>query len=261
MDSFAASALGNLGLADYAIIGLISAVSAMLTTLSGIGGGFLIAPVLAPVVGMKALVPLIAVNAAWSNINRVVFYWRFINIRIALWMLLPSLPGVVVGASIYDTLEPGAIACILGIVLFVSVPLNRHLRGRHWTAGKRTLVIAGFIYGIISGASLGAGLAVIPVLLGAGLMGPALLGTDAVIGAVNSLFRIGVFAVHDLITVGLVIAGLLIGACSVPGSWVAAQIIKRTDLRLHTLIMEGLILIGGGSFLWRAATIWGWIGG
>lgn len=260
MEALAASTLGNLSLADYAIIGLTSTVSSMLTAMSGVGGGFVVAAVLAPIVGMKALVPLIAVQALWSNINRVVFYWRTVNLRVALLVLLPSLPGVLIGTSIYDALDPGAIACVLGVVLIVSVPLTRYLDHRRWSAGTWTLAIGGFLFGIISGASVGAGLAVIPLLLGAGLMGPALLGTDAVIGAANSLFRVGVFTFHDLINADLILAGLLMGVCSLPGSWLGAQIVKRTELRLHTLFMEALILVGGGSFLWRAAELWGWIG-
>ncbi len=261
MDSLAASALGNLSLADYAIIALTAMVASALSTMSGVGGGFVIAAVLAPIVGMKALVPLIAVEAVFSNVNRMIFYWRGVNLRVAMLVLLPSLPGTAIGADIYNALDPGAVAAILGSVLLISVPLCRVLKQRRWVAGTRTLIVVGFFFGIVSGASVGAGLAVIPLLLGAGLMGPALLGTDAVIGAFNSLFRTGTFALHGLLTLDIFIAGILIGICTVPGSWVAAQIVKRTDLRLHTLFMEALILVGGGSFLWRAAGIWGWIGG
>jgi uncharacterized protein len=35
------------------------------------------------------------------------------------------------------------------------------------------------------------------------------------------------------------------GVCTIPGTWVAAWIVKRTDIRIHTVFMEGLVMVGG----------------
>jgi uncharacterized protein len=35
------------------------------------------------------------------------------------------------------------------------------------------------------------------------------------------------------------------GLCTIPGTWAAAWIVKRTSIRIHTLAMEGLVMAGG----------------
>ena len=52
----------------------------------------------------------------------------------------------------------------------------------------------------------------------------------------------------------LFIVALLMGLCTIPGTWVAAWIVKRTDLRIHTLFVEALIVIGGASFIYGSLT-------
>ena len=259
MDALADSAFGNLETLDYVLIALTAAGSAMVSAMSGMGGGLLMAIVLAPIVGVKALVPLIAVSSIFTNLGRIVFYFRDLNPRIAGLVLVSSTLGSYFGTDIYARLDPGAIAFLLGCVLIVAVPLRRYLAGKRWAAGTGTLLVMGFVFGIVSGTSVGAGMLLIPVLLGAGLAGPALLGTDAIVGIANTVFRAGMFAWHGLLTLDLLIAGVLVGLCTLPGSWVAAQIIRRTDIRLHTFILEGLIVLGGGIFMWRALVLWGYI--
>jgi hypothetical protein len=60
------------------------------------------------------------------------------------------------------------------------------------------------------------------------------------------------FGTLDALTFDLFLAGLLMGLCTIPGAWIAAWILRRTDLRLHRLVVEALILGGGVSFLWHA---------
>jgi len=50
----------------------------------------------------------------------------------------------------------------------------------------------------------------------------------------------------------LAAAGLLIGLCTAPGAFVARWLMARIPLRVHTLLMEAVVLIGGAGFLWRA---------
>ena len=80
-------------------------------------------------------------------------------------------------------------------------------------------------------------------------------------GTLLTTGRAGMFAWHGLLTLDLAIAGVLMGICTLPGSWAAAQIIKRTDIRLHTMVLEVLIVVGGFNFLWRGLQAWGYVGG
>jgi len=50
----------------------------------------------------------------------------------------------------------------------------------------------------------------------------------------------------------LAAAGLLIGLATAPGAFVARWLMAHIPLRVHTLLMEAVVLIGGAGFLWRA---------
>ena len=47
-------------------------------------------------------------------------------------------------------------------------------------------------------------------------------------------------------------AGVLIGLCTAPGAFVARWLLARIPLKVHTAIMEIVVLAGGAGFLWRA---------
>jgi uncharacterized membrane protein YfcA len=45
---------------------------------------------------------------------------------------------------------------------------------------------------------------------------------------------------------------LLIGACSVPGAFLARRIVERMPVRLHAAVLDAVILIGGVAMVANA---------
>lgn len=86
---------------------------------------------------------------------------------------------------------------------------------------------------------------IVPMLMGIGFAGPALLATDAAIAVVTNLFKAVVFGALDALSMAHFVLALILGVCTIPGTACAAWIVRRTSLRLHTAMIEGLILIGG----------------
>ena len=43
--------------------------------------------------------------------------------------------------------------------------------------------------------------------------------------------------------------GLMIGLASLPGSWIASRLVHRLGAKLHIVVIELLIVIGGLSIL------------
>jgi uncharacterized membrane protein YfcA len=87
--------------ADYALIAAAAFVSSFVSGIDGFGGGFLIVLVLTPIVGVKAVVPLIAVFAVVSNISRVIIYFRTIDWALVVQFVVSSLPGVYIGTTLF----------------------------------------------------------------------------------------------------------------------------------------------------------------
>jgi uncharacterized membrane protein YfcA len=125
------------------------------------------------------------------------------------------------------------------------------LRRQQMQVGMRGLAIAGGSVGIVSGTTPGAGMMLVPVLLGAGLIGPAFLATDAAISISVNLTKAIVFGGLGELPLNLILAAILIGLCTLPGNYLARWILRRTSLRLHAQIMEVIVILGGVTLLWR----------
>jgi len=244
---------------DYGLCFLAAFLASLVSGLGGFGGGFIIVLFLAPVVGPKAVIPLVAVYAICGNISRILVYWKDIRWALAAQFTLASLPGVYVGAGIFDMLDEGVLGVVLGTTLILAVPTRRLLKKWRFHYGMKTVIAFGFLFGAISGTTAGSGMFVIAGLSGIGLNGVALLGTDAAIGLINALARSAAYWRIDALPKEIFIAGFLMGVVTFPGTWIASRIVARMGVRLHNHLIEALIAAGGAFLIYQAtgAQLWG----
>ena len=189
-----------------------------------------------------------------NHIARVWVFRQHVVWRPALVVLLSATPFAVLGSLLYVNLPANIVAVVMGVFLIVFTPLRRVLSRRQWQLSERGLMGVGALFGFITGTTIGAGAIIIPALLGMGLSGQMLVGTDAVIGLTVLIAKAGTFGTLDRLDTRLVTVGLLVGLCSVPGVYLARWIIERTSIRLHTILVEGLIVLAGASFIHRGLT-------
>ncbi len=238
----------SLQAADYILLTVAAFASSIVSGLGGFGGAFILVIVLTPIVGAKSVVPLISIFAVFNNLSRLYIYRQTIRWRLALHFTLASLPGVYIGANFLALIPERAFLVFLGTILLSAIPVRRYLKTKSFNPGVRTIAGLGLGFGLVSGAAAGAGMLVVASLSAVGLQGPLLLGTDAAIGIVNAISRAGLYWHLELLNVELAIIGLLLGAFTLPGSWVSSLIVNRLGLSLHTALIECLIL-GGGSWM------------
>jgi len=72
---------------DYGLCLLAAFLASLVSGLGGFGGGFIIVLFLAPVVGPKAVIPIVAAYAIFGNISRILVYRRNID-----WPIVANLP-------------------------------------------------------------------------------------------------------------------------------------------------------------------------
>ena len=113
-------------------------------------------------------------------------------------------------------------------------------------------MLIGGLHGLLAGGMSGSGLMQISALMAAGVTGGALIGTDAAVSLLINFVKIGMFGGAGLIDLNLLVFGLVIGGATFPGAFPARAILRRMPIRIHTLMMEVLVLGGGASFLWQA---------
>jgi uncharacterized membrane protein YfcA len=252
MTGEAFSLLAEVGLWQLALCSAVAFVAATVSGMSGVGGGLLLAIFIAPVVGVKAVVPTVGIATLIAHVVRVWVYRETIVWRPALVMLAGAVPATVASARLYVALPADVIAVILGLFLLASVPIRRLMAKRELRFGSRSLGAIGATYGFLAGTTIGGGVLVIPALLGAGLAGMTLLATDAVIGLTTLVTKALVFGGYEVLTPRLFLIGCLLGVWMIPGTYLARWLILRTPLHLHTAVMEAVVVVGACTFLWRA---------
>jgi uncharacterized membrane protein YfcA len=235
-----------------AAIGALAMAAAVVGAVGGFGTGVILTAALTPVIGVKAVIPVLAVAGVIINAGRFWFYRESFDRRALAVVLAASLPFLVVGAWLYSILDARSVGTVLGLVVIASVPGRRILEHRRIVLGTTGLAVGSGIWGLASGIASGTGMILVSTLLGAGLTGQAVLATDALATIAFDLCKAALFHRFDLLDAPSFVAGLLIGAATIPGSALGKWLVVRMHARLHIRFMEALIAAGGLLMLWHA---------
>ncbi|HEX2256705.1 MAG TPA: TSUP family transporter [Afifellaceae bacterium] len=220
-------------------------VAAALGGMSGMGSGLMITLFITPIVGPKAVLPVISVLMLITNASRLWFLRGALEPRRVALISAVAVPFAAIGALVYVRLDSDAVRVLLGAVLVGSVPLRRWVEHKKLVPGPGAIVGVSAAYGFLGSIVVGAGMLIIPLLMGAGLAGAALLATDAAIAVILNLAKAVFFGRLDALTWPLFVAAVAMGLFTVPGTWLAAWIVRRTSVRIHTLFIEALLVLGG----------------
>ena len=235
-----------------AAVAVLALGAAIVGGMGGFGTGVILTAALVPLIGIKALVPVLAVAGVIINAGRFWFYRRSLERRALGVVLAASLPFLVLGTWLYSILDARAVGTLLGIAVIASVPLRRILKARAIVLQTRGLAIGAGVFGLASGVTTGTGVILVSLLLGSGLAGPAVLATDALATIALDLCKAALFQRFDLLDAQAFSTGVVIGFATIPGSAIAAWLVMRIGARLHVLFMEALILAGGSFMLWHS---------
>lgn len=233
-------------------VGAAALIGSLLSALTGSGGAIVLSLVLAPIIGVASVVQTISVAMLLSHVARVGAFQTLIDWPVTGSILMAAIPGCLAGAVLYTRLDEATIGLVLGIFLIAVVVLKRLLAGRRFEIGPIGVLVASAIFGFLSGTTIGGGLLMIPILLGAGLAGAALVATDAIVGLTMHLTKTLVFGQAAVLTSAQVWLGAVIGLCMAPGAWLARALLARIPLKVHALLLDAVILLGGASFVVQA---------
>ncbi len=220
--------------------------------MSGFGAGLIMTLFLTPIVGAKAVIPMLSATMLITNASRVWFLRSSLDLRTALTICAVAVPMSALGANVFVRLESNLIQMMLGVMLIASVPARRWVAAREIRPGRAGMLAIGGVYGFLSAIIIGAGMLIIPLLIGSGFAGAALLATDAAISMIVSFGKLVFFGSLDALTLPLFVVAIAMGIAMIPGTWLAAWIVKRTSIRLHTGFIEVVIVIGAMGLIYRA---------
>jgi len=244
--------LGSIGLIPLIILLLASFVTSMIHGATGIAGGFLLAAIAAPIMGLQNVVPVLSITLLISHGARAFFNARQIDKHSYLRVMIPAVPFIIVAALAYGRMSNASIALILGAVVLLSIPLRRWTNRLQIKTSNRMLSGAGVVYGGISGIAIGPGMLLMPVLLGVGMNREAFVATLASIALTTNLVRASVYGVSDILNPNTFLLGILVGLATIPGTWIGRGILRRMTDAKHIVVIEWLMVLGGLNFFWMA---------
>src|SRR5512143_3809600 len=124
------SGFADVSLLQLALVAGVALFASIVGGVSGYGTGALMPLVLVPLVGPSPVVPIIAISALFNNASRLTAFLKYADFRRTLVVLAASVPTCVLGAWGYTLLSSAGAALVIGAMLFLSVPLRRHLKRR-----------------------------------------------------------------------------------------------------------------------------------
>src|SRR2546421_12984934 len=103
----------------YLVIALASLIAGTLDTVAGFGGALLLVPVLVLKIGSKDAVLLSALIPLGWNLTRLVMLRQFANWRTAGLFSLGIVPGAIIGAKLFDQIDPRLLSLAIGVPLIL----------------------------------------------------------------------------------------------------------------------------------------------
>src|SRR4051812_29907421 len=131
--------------------------AAIISGVGGFGTGVILAAVLAPLIGIKAVIPVLAVAGGGINAGRFLFYRAGLARRELGLVLAVSIPFRVLGTWIYSILDVRVRGTLLGVVVIGSVPLRRFLQKKQTVLNTKGLAIGSGVFGLATGVATGTG--------------------------------------------------------------------------------------------------------
>ena len=229
--------------------------TAVLHSVGGFAGALMLAIAVAPVLGVKATVPIVSVAMIVSHASRAWMFRKAVDWGAFRILFFCSFPFIIIGVLTYVELSERAVAMFLGCFLLVTLVLRRVLAGFEITVPRAVVGAVAVPYGFLSGMTFGVGMILAPFMLGAGIVGETLLATVAVMGVTLNVTKTVAFGLSPLLTTELALIGLAIGLCTIPGHALGRWIVRRTSIRVHTLVLELFVALGAIYML--AKGIWG----
>jgi len=219
--------------------------------MAGYGTGLLLPLALVPVVGAEATVPVIAISALFTNSSRALAMRSAIDWRKVMIMVPVAIPMTILAAFLFTRLDNRGATLVIGCVLVALVPLRRVLKRVGYRLSGVPLALSGGVYGFVTGGSTGAGVILVSFLMASGLTGASVIATDAAISILIGLAKATTFASLGALPPALLIFALLVGCSTVPGAFIAKRILDRLSLRVHTLLLDAVVIVGGLAMIAR----------
>ncbi|MBK8500418.1 MAG: sulfite exporter TauE/SafE family protein [Flavobacteriales bacterium] len=237
---------------SFWLFALFLLLAEVLGTIGGFGSSMLVMPLASWFLPFDQALGLTALFHVFSNGAKMLLFRKGISWRLLLWLGLPAVIFVIIGAQLTIAIEEKALSITLGGVL---VLLGASLLLRpEWKldATRVNATSGGVVSGLLAGLA-GTGGAVRGITLAAfSLEKSAFVSTSAWIDMGVDLSRSAVYASNGFMTSAVLYYLPLMAVASFLGSWLGKLAIDRIDQSSFRRIVLILVVIMGGITVLQA---------
>jgi uncharacterized membrane protein YfcA len=237
----------------YLLVLIVGAIAGVLSGVVGTGSSMLLMPILVLSFGPQQAVPIMAIGAVMGNLGKVSAWWASVNWRAVAAYASTAVPGAVLGVHTLLALKAHVVDIALGLFFIAMVPARRALARSTFKFTLLHLALIGGPVGFLTGIVVSTGPITVPVFTSFGLVGGAFLATEAAGSLAVYAAKIASFGEFGALPGSVVAKGLIVGAALMAGSFGSKRIVLRMQQATFSALVDGMMLISGGSLLWAAA--------
>lgn len=224
---------------------VVALISEILGTVGGFGSSAIFVPLAGFFFSLQTVLALTGVLHVFSNIAKLVFFRKTIDFKIVLWIGIPSVVLVIVGAQLNSMIEMKYAELLLGIFLVLFSTFLYFLPHYRLAANKRNSIatgsVAGFLAGLIGtgGAIRGMGLAAFD------LEKSTFVATSAAVDLGVDLSRSIVYIYNGYLKAEYYFLIPILLAIAVLGSWIGKKVLDKVSQdNFKKMVLILLFLIG-----------------
>ncbi|MCC5939507.1 MAG: sulfite exporter TauE/SafE family protein [Lunatimonas sp.] len=226
----------------------------ILSTLSGGGASLLLMPLVAVVVGVRAVAPVMTISIGLSSTAKVLLFWRNIDWKLFAWLFPSTIIGSILGANLFAVLSTEYLQLLIGLLLISTVfQFNRKERPSRFQIKAWHFAPMGLVVSFLSGLIGGVGPLMNSAYLSYGMSKEALLGTRSANAILLHLTKIVSYAYLGFVNAEVLKYGLMIGLSSMAAVYVGKLILGRMSMGLFRKIVVVTMVFSGVLMLWQNA--------
>jgi uncharacterized membrane protein YfcA len=224
----------------------------ILSTLTGGGASLLLMPLVAVVVGVKAVAPVMAISIGMSSTSKVFFFWRHIDWKLFVWLFPSTIIGSLIGARMFAFLSADFLQILIGLLLVSTVfQYNRTEKRSGFKVKAWHFAPMGLIVAFLSGLIGGVGPLMNSAYLNYGISKESLLGTRSANAIILHITKILSYAYYGYVTGEVLKFGILIGISSMIAVYFGKLILAKISELFFRKIVVISMVISGVLMLWK----------
>lgn len=235
--------------AGLAVLLVAALIGSIVGGVAGFGGGLILLPVVAWVLGVRAVAPVLTVAMLFGNVARIWWSRHEVDRRVVVRYLLGAVPTTFIGVMLYAGTPSTWLARIIGLFMIAAIPLRRAMLASRVEVRLRHFPVLGALTGLLSALVVTTGPFIVPFFLAYGLRRGAFVGTESVCALGMHLSRGLAFARYSLLGADTVALGCVLGGTMFVGAWIGRRLLERMSDRVFLLLIEALLLVSGLQFL------------